>query len=230
MFTLYLVDLCECLGSGDTAILMNDEQLCERLDAVKWRKHELHKLGDMYRGAIQALESSNPDRCAHAANSLRELLEKLVYHATGAEDKKDEDTRLFKSLRKDMNKLLSDYKENMNNNKTLEDLLSKLGDYLDLNEDKESTSQKERLAEALGGVHEVYYEVQKENVKLVWRFWKELNNCAHHQADLAPDYIKECLEKLKPLLYKILDNLPVTSKKGTLDYSEQIQKEHKKTF
>ena len=212
--------------------LLSDEPLCKRLDAVEWHNHKSYKLGDMYRGAIQALKSSNPnccdqaakssnpDSCAQAANSLRELAEKLIRTVTGRELREWEE---FKNMRKKLEKLREEYERNKKD-ETLENLLTKLDEYIELSE---NPPMKETIAEALGGGRGVTPEVQVEEINQAMKLMNRLQSHAHHRVDTNQDKIREeldgLIEKLKKLLLRILDSQDTTKQniiKGILKYNE----------
>lgn len=188
-----------------------DEQLCKRLDAIS----QYYKLGDMYRGAILVLESSNPDRCAQAANSLRELLEKLVHIATGEPAR---DTGIFTSKRKDMEKLLLKYRKNRVPD-TLEKLLNNLDEYLELNNKPDTES---KLTKAMGVGHGVIPEVQQEKVTDIVKIHRKLNKYVHHQGSPTPDNIKKKIGELRWEFNSIINNIQGVNQKEI-----EIQKEIK---
>ena len=195
---------------------LHDEQLCERLDAVECE----HRLGDMYRGAIQALKSSNPDCLSQAAHSLRELAEKLIRTVTGRKLREWEE---FKNMRKKLEKLREEYEKNKKD-ETLENLLTKLDEYIELSE---NPPMKKTIAEALGGGRGVTPEVQVEEINQAMKLMNRLQSHTHHGVDTNQDKIREeldgLIEKLKKLLLRILDSQDTTKQniiKGILKYNE----------
>ena len=195
---------------------LHDEQLCERLDAVECE----HRLGDMYRGAIQALKSSNPDRLSQAAHSLRELAEKLIRTVTGRKLREWEE---FKNMRKKLEKLREEYEKNKKD-ETLENLLTKLDEYIELSE---NPPMKKTIAEALGGGRGVTPEVQVEEIDQAMKLMNRLQSHTHHGVDTNQDKIRKELDglikELKKLLLRILDSQYTTKQniiKGILEYNE----------
>lgn len=225
--------------------MLSDEQLCKRLDAVEWCNF---KLVDMYRGATQALESNNPDRYAQAANSFRELLEKLVYIATESEWSGDSE---IKALREDMKDLLSKYEDKrsctpISNNrarsklveklvwivcyikqvvkrrKIIHKLLTKLKKYLSL---KNKPTRERMLAKAMYGGRGSDTKDQEKKVRQANKLWGKLNKYVHHQVNLTSDTIEEFksdTKKLRTVFYCILDNIQAVDQK-----EREIQKEIK---
>ncbi len=176
---------------------LHDEQLCERLDAVECE----HRLGDMYRGAIQALKSSNPDRFAQAAHSLRELVQKLVWLICG--EPQVVDAGKLKEKRRGMRKVLSEYGSEVCS-KSFKNLLLDLKEYLDLNDD---TTRRELIARVLasGSARGVQPEINREKVIEMDKLWRGLERHAHHPKNTDQDKIRK---ELIGFIKKINENLP----------------------
>ena len=209
VLTLYLVNLRKCfIGVGIAKRMSNDslddEQLCKRLDDLKYRNF---KLGDMYRGAIQALESSSPDRCAQAANSLRELLEKLVCVATGTERQRG--GGIFKSKRKKLQELRSQYDEKPD---ILKEFFKQFDRYIELND---KMTMKDLMIKAMSGVYGV--DTDTQNVDQVIKLLKKIQNITHHQVSCGQDEVGrelgKIIKELKVPLSIIIDNLAVTEQR-----------------
>ncbi len=187
-------------------LMLADRQreLCNLLDREGGGKYQL---GNLYSGAIRVLsDPNNPDRIAQAANSLREVLEKLLLLVFGYVRK---DRSEFSKIRSNMAYLLMEYKETGDDG-VKEKLHDKLGEYLELNEARHATR-----AEQMGAVAVAIYagdnKLAKEKGEQAKKLWYKLDSCAHHGK--CDDSFEKILEEFEKTVDLILANVVVINQK-----------------
>ena len=180
-------------------------QLCDLLDREGGDEHQL---GDLYSGAIRvSSDPNNPDRLAQAANSLREIIEKLLLLVLGYVRKTHSE---FEGMRGEMSKLLLQYKTTSNDEikKTLHD---KLEEYLELSESRHAP-RAEQMGAAVEAIYAGDDKLTEEKVRQAKNLWDKLEACVHHKKCGTDDF-EENLAKFEKTVDLILANVTVINQK-----------------
>ena len=174
-------------------------------------------LHDLYLGAVRVLsDSSNPDRFSQAANSLRELLEKLlkpVYKNVNHHEK------IFPQLRHEIHKSLSDYKnshgdkwEGKTIDRSLAKGLAKVEHYLYLNKQPKRADWITAAVEAsYVGCDKIRGITIQQAKKMATRAGSNLQNFTHHNIHKKDEKFakkfKDCVADAEEVIYIILENI-----------------------
>lgn len=186
------------------------------LDALRGVETEKYRLGDWYLGALCALENPyNPDRISQAAQSLRELVEKLprvVYES-------DVQTYDFRGMRQGIRKrLVNDkirYSEVWKDKKIdakLDKTLRRIDRYLQLNL---QPSRKDQIQIAIRNIDPMAgrmgFDIQKRKRDVFHRLWNHLEGFAHHRSSDVDDEerFRKHLVTLEQMVYDLL--APITA-------------------
>ena len=194
------------LTSGQQAVLA----------ALKSKETEEYPLGDWYLGALYALENiRNPDRVSQAAQSLRELVEKLprVVQAVDAHG-----TAFgFADMRRSISTRLSEAKERYPEgwrgkviDAHLDKTLRKVERYVDLNRQPTRTEQLQRaVADIDPMIDQLDSEIREAKQRRFQDLWKRLEGFAHHRRNPDITEFRECLETLERTVFDLL--APITA-------------------
>ena len=186
------------------------------LDALRSVETEEYRLGDWYLGALYALENPyNPDRISQAAQSLRELLEKLhrvvqdsnvqVYNFPG---RRQEIRERFANDKNRYKEVWIDKKIDAKLDKTLR----KIDRYLELNQ---QPTRKEQIQITIRKIDpmadQMGFDIQNWKRDAFHRLWNQLESFAHHRSSSHTDEQKfrEYVAILEQLVYDLL--APVTA-------------------
>ena len=154
--------------------------------AVRFKVVSQLPLHDFYHGAVRVLsDSNNPDRFSQAANSLRELLEKLLKPVY---EKVNQPEKIFPQLRKEIDKSLSDYKNLYGNewegntiDHSLAKGLVKVEHYLYLNKQPSRADWITAAVEAsYVGCDEIRGKTIEHAKEMAKRAVRNLQNFTHH--------------------------------------------------
>jgi len=185
--------------------------------ALRFKVVSKFLLHDLYLGAVRVLsDSSNPDRFSQAANSLRELLEKLlkpVYENVNHPEK------IFPQLRDEIHKSLSDYKNSHGDkwkgntiDRSLAKGLDKVEHYLYLNKQPKRADWITAAVEAsYVGCDEIRGKTIEHAKKMAKRAGRNLQNFTHHNIHESGEQIaekfKDCVAEAEEVIYIILENI-----------------------
>ena len=186
------------------------------LEALKGKETEDYPLSKWYLGALYALENSyNPDRVSQAAQSLRELLEKLprVVQEMDAQansyDFKGMRHALHASLSKDKERYEGAWK-GKNIDDGLDKTLRKLDDYLERNQ---QPTRKERMQTAIATfdpmVDQLDSKIRQAKQDELYDLWRTLESFSHHQREPDIEKFRQCLGKLERIAFDLL--APITA-------------------
>ena len=179
-------------------------------EALKDKDVNGHLLGDWYLGAIYVLQDKdNPDRISQAAQSMRELLEKLprVINEGAVATSYD-----FKGMRRGITRRWERDREHYGGvwkgkkvNSRFDKTLRKINRYLELNkiptrrEQIQSTYERsDPLAYVLGP------QIQKEKRNRFFEIWEKFEAFSHHQSQLDEDLLDECLRAAEQVILELL--------------------------
>ena len=185
-------------------------------EALKSNETDGYPLSAWYLGALYALDNHyNPDRVSQAAQSLRELLEKLprVFRENDAQGTASG----FAEIRRDINtRILEDKKryhggwKGKEIDSQLDKTLKKVDRYFELNRQPTRKEQIQKAVATIDPMADQFNSVIRQTKRERWyALWKRLEDFAHHNRN--PD-IKEFREYLKTLERIIFDLLaPITA-------------------
>ena len=179
-------------------------------EALKDKDVNGHPLGDWYLGAIYVLQDKhNPERISHAAQSMRELLEKLLRVIDrGAVPRKYD----FQGMRRGIIKRWEKDREHYGGewkgkkvNSHFDKTLRKINRYVELNqkptrkEQIQSTYEKSDPMAYVLGQH-----IQEEKRKKFFDIWEQFEDFAHHQSLLDEDTQVECIAAAEHVILELL--------------------------
>ena len=186
------------------------------LEALKDTETEKLPLSHWYLGALHALDNpNNPDRISQAAQSLRELVEKLPRVVKG-NDIQGGGTGFAKMRRNLYRRVLKDkkrYPEGWKDEKIdggLDKTLRKFEKYLEINQQPTRRQQVQRAVANIDPmVDRLGSKIQETNRDRLLDLWKTLEDYAHHTSE--PDE-EEFRKHLRALERTIIDLLaPITA-------------------
>ena len=196
-------------------LILTDQQL-EVLEALKGKETKDYPLSNWYLGAVYALHNHyNPDRVSQAAQSLRELLEKLprVVREMSAQgssyDFKGMRRTLHERFSKDKDRYQGEWKGKKIDN-DLDKTLGKVDDYLERNQ---QPTRRERIQTAIAAfdpmADQLGSEIRQEKRDKLYNLWQTLENFAHHNSKPDIEEFKGCLSTLERIVFDLL--APITS-------------------
>ena len=187
------------------------------LDALKRVETEEYPVSDWYLGALYALENPfNPDRISQAAQSLRELLEKLPRVIQASDVHTFDFQGMRKGIRERFERDKSRYKEVWKGEKIdarLAKTLRRIDRYLELNL---QPTRRDQIQIAIGNIDPMadYIEVdiQKQKRDAFYELWNQVEGYAHHRTNYRQDERKfrTCVSVLERLIYDLL--APITAR------------------
>ena len=181
------------------------------LDALRSVETEEYRLGDWYLGALYALENTyNPDRISQAAQSLRELIEKLPRVVRES----DVQNPPFSSKRQQISeRFIKDkirYKDGWKGEKIdakLDTTLRNIDEYLQMSQ---QPTRKEKIQIAIGQIDpmadQMGSDVQKRKRDAFYKLWEQLQGFAHHGSGSKRDEqeFRPYVATLEQLIYDLL--------------------------
>ena len=186
------------------------------LEALRDKETEKYPLSEWYRGALYALDNPyNPDRISQAAQSLRELLEKLPRLIQGSDVQGGRSG--FAEMRRSIyERILRDKKrhpEGWKDEKVdghLDKTLRKIEDYLERNQQPTRRQQMQRAVATIDPmVNRLNSKIQETKRDLLLYLGERLEDFAHHSSKPAAEEFTTCLEKLERTVFDLL--APITA-------------------
>ena len=186
------------------------------LEALQGKETEQYPLSKWYLGALYALENPyNPDCVSQAAQSLRELLEKLprVVRESDAQGKAFD----FAGMRRDINtRILEDKKryhggwEGKEIDGQLDKTLKKVDRYFELNQ---QPTRREQIQNAVATIDpmvaQLNSEIRQAKLDELYKLGRTLESFAHHQRKSDIEKFREYLEILERIIFDLL--APITA-------------------
>lgn len=188
-------------------------EVIEILGMAKSRKYPL---GDWYLGAIYAAKNThNPDRFSQAAQSLRELLEKLP--RVFIESEVQESRHDLRTMRSNLYSRLSSDKtryedgwRGKNIDASLDKTIRGMDRYLELNQLPERKDQIHSVMNKLDPMHDTLgQEIRTEKSRRFHSLWKIFEGLAHHKTSGDEMYFWDNLASAERLIIDLL--APVTA-------------------
>ena len=196
-------------------LVLTDQQL-EVLEVLKGKETKEYPVSDWYLGAIYALHNHyNPDCISQAAQSLRELLEKLprVVREIDAQGSSHD----FKGMRrvlqerfsKDKKRYEGEWKEKKIDS-VLDKTLRKVDDYLERNQ---QPTRRKGIQTAIAAfdpmVDQLGSEIRQAKRDEFYDLWQILEGFAHHKREPGIEKFEQCLGTLERMIFDLL--APITS-------------------
>ena len=188
----------------------------EVLNALQHIETEKYPLSQWYLGALYTLENHhNPDRVAQAANSLRELVEKLPRVLYGSNVQGTAPN--FKEKRSNINRCISRakkrYPEGWRGNKIdkhLAKALAEMEEYLEFNQ---QPNRRERVQQAIASIDPMYNqlhsEIQDAKRDQLFKLWESLERFTHHNRKPDIAEFNKCLTEFEIIVFDLL--APITA-------------------
>lgn len=198
-----------------TPLVLTDRQR-DILEALQNKQTDKYPLSDWYLGALYALDNPyNPDRISQAAQSLRELLEKLPRVIQGSDVQTN--TTDFKGMRRSINnRILKDkerYSEGWKNKKIdarLDKTLRKIENYFERNQLPTRDEQMQQAVATIDPmVNSLDSEIRERKRNQLHRLWKRLERFAHHSNNPDVEEFSNCLKELENTIFDLL--APITA-------------------
>ena len=187
------------------------------LEALQRKETEQYPLSKWYLGALYALENPyNPDCVSQAAQSLRELLEKLP-RVVRESDAHQGSASGLADLRRDINtRILEDKKRYPGGwrgkvvDARLDKTLKQVDRYLALNQ---QPTRKEQIRKAVATidpmVDQLNSEIRQAKLDELYKLGRTLESFAHHQRKPDIEKFREYLEILERIIFDLL--APITA-------------------
>ena len=186
------------------------------LESLKGKETEVSPLSKWYLGALYALENPyNPDRVSQAAQSLRELLEKLqrVVQEMDAQGNSYDFKGMRRALHESFFRDKERYKEAWKG-KNIDDGLDKtlrgLDDYLERNQ---QPTRKERMQKAIAAfdpmADQLDSKIRRAKRDELHKLWQTLEGFSHHQREQDIEEFRKSLERLERIIFDLL--APITA-------------------
>jgi len=200
-------------ATGPIELTSTQQQVIKILNTSKSKKYPL---GNWYLGAIYAAKNiHNPDRFSQAAQSLRELLEKLPRVFVKSEVQ--ESLHDFRGMRVNLYSRLSSDKiryEGDWRGKTIDVCLDKtirgMDRYLELNQIPSRKEQIHSVTSKLDPMHETLdQKIRHEKSDRFHLLWKNFEGLAHHNNSADDTFFWEQLALLEKLIMDLL--APITA-------------------
>ena len=186
------------------------------LEALQGKETEQYPLSKWYLGALYALENPyNPDCVSQAAQSLRELLEKLprVVRESDAQGKAVD----FAGIRRAINaRILEDKKRYPGGWKgkvidaKLDKTLQQVDRYVALNQQPTRKQQIQKAVATIDPmVDQLDSEIRREKRDELYDLWRTLEDFAHHRGKPDIEEFRQSLETLERIIFDLL--APITA-------------------
>ena len=206
--------------SGPTTSQENVQQLAgpqltsrqrDVVQALRFRETDQYRLSNWYLGALYAIHNGqNPDRIAQAAQSLRELLEKLprVFQDTPIQvnnyDFRTNQMDLYYRLSKALERYSGDW-----NGRGIDAALARtLNGVLNHFEQTNRPSRREQVGTAVALldplVHQFDPEIQRAKRDVMYDLWQQMEKFAHHGNVPDEESFNACLDRLEQVVFELL--------------------------
>ncbi len=180
------------------------------LDALRAKETDEYPLGDWYLGALYALQNKyNPDRISQAAQSLRELLEKLPRVVRESDVPRPYN---FKEMRKNINKRwIKDKKrydgkwKGVTVNNHFDKTLRKIDEYLEFNQMPDRKDQIQLAIRRIDPMADMFDpKIQKLKRDQFHNIWTEIEGFAHHRSNPDEQRFLECCSAIDQIIFDLL--------------------------
>ncbi|HEY3489470.1 MAG TPA: hypothetical protein VGK27_05025 [Candidatus Deferrimicrobiaceae bacterium] len=203
----------DLLETGPIELTPTQQQVIEILGSVKSTKYPL---GDWYLGAIYAVKNTyNPDRYAQAAQSLRELLEKLprVFGETEIQESRPG----FRGMRDSLYSRLSSDKKRYDGawkgkkiDTGLDKTIRNVDRYLELNQIPARKDQIHAVMNQLDPMYETLDQgIKSEKSERFHNLWNTFEGFAHHKIKIDDVFFGQQLSLAERLIIGLL--APITA-------------------
>ena len=199
--------------SGPLRLTLQQQRV---LDALKDRDTEEYPLSRWYLGALHALnDEQNPDRISQAAQSLRELLEKLprVVLGLGIQGGTSDFVGMRRSIIKRILKDKNRYSKGWLNEKIdapLAKTLKKIVRYFELNQQPTRKQQIQTAVAALDPMSNLFDRKTQEKKRDEFNnLWQRLEHFAHHKTYPNLAEFGSCLKDIEKAVFDLL--APITA-------------------
>ena len=188
----------------------------EVIRILKTAKSEKYSLADWYSGAIYALKNAyNPDRFSQAAQSIRELLEKLPRVLRESECPastihfKSMRSKLFFQLRSDKERYGGKWKGKTIDTRLEKTILS-IERYFELNQTPTRKEQIYNLMKKSDPMYDALGQgIRTEKLDRFNNIWKTFEGVAHHNTSVDEEFIFQQLALVEHLIIDLL--APITA-------------------
>ena len=197
-------------------ILTNQQRAV--LDALKKTQTDKDPLSDWYLGALYALNNRrNPDWLSQAAQSLRELVEKLPRVVSdmklGSYGFKEKRSELHTMLSKDKKHYVEGWKGNITPH--LCNTLKALDEYLRCNQ--QLLTRKERVEKSLTKMDpmsdQLTSRTREKKRESLHKLWGTLEHFAHHRSKSNVADFEKCLGELESMIFDLLASVTTRDQK-----------------
>ena len=185
------------------------------LDALRRKETDEFPLGDWYLGALFALQNKyNSDRISQAAQSLRELLEKLPRVVRESDVVRSHDfggmrQGIYNRWIKDKTRYNGEWKDKEVDGQ-LDKTLRKIDQYLELNQ---RPTRREQIQSAIGQIDPMADlfdpKIQETKRNRFHNIWMEIEGFAHHRSNPDEQRFMECFSTIDQIIFDLL--APITA-------------------
>ena len=186
------------------------------LEALRHRETESYPLSQWYLGALHALANPyNPDHLSQAAQSLRELVEKLPRVVQDSDtpirnpDFNEERRQLHSRFTRDRERYQEGWRGREIDSQ-LDRTLNRASHYFELSQRPTRREQIQRAIEnidPLSGLMDS--QIRRRRSGVIQNLWSRLESFAHHRTNAEEDDFLDCLEVLEQAILDLL--APITA-------------------
>ena len=188
----------------------------EVLDALRRRETNEYRLSEWYLGALYVLANPhNPDRLSQAAQSLRELVEKLPRVILDSDPQiikpnfPEERRQIHSGFTRDRERYPDGWRGQQIDSR-LARTLNRAIRYFEANQ---QPTRKEQIQSAVSNIDPLIglmdSEIRQRKLKAIYELWKRLEDFAHHRATSMEDDFQDCLTTLERIVLDLL--APITA-------------------
>ena len=189
----------------------------EVTEALRRRETDEYPLSEWYLGALYALANPhNPDRLSQAAQSLRELVEKLprVVQDSAPEvvnlNFREERRQIHAGFRRDRERYPDGWRGQPIDPR-LEKTLNRAIRYFEANQ---QPTRREQIQSAVTNIDPLIglmdSDIRQRKLSAIYDVWRRLEGIAHHQTNATMDDFHDCLTTLERIVLDLL--APITAR------------------
>lgn len=202
-----------------------------------------YPLSQWYQGVLIVLSNRyNPDRFSQAANSMREITEKLLKIHIGIKETQPNFRDIIEKISSLMRDCQNKYGEDFNSwkgetiNNKMPEVMKKIKKYL---EESNKPSRKERILKSLTSSDPMFDEldlnIQKERQTILIKLWTDIENITHHNWRPDEEEFNTLIKLFESIIIGLFGNVTFEDQKKILSIlklkpSERTKKEEDMMF
>ena len=188
----------------------------EVLATLRRRETSEYPLSEWYLGALYALANfHNPDRLSQAAQSLRELVEKLPRVVQESDSQiingnfPEERRQIHAGFTRDRERYPDGWRGEQIDSR-LEKTLNRAARYFEANQ---QPTRREQIQSAITNLDPLFgrmdSDIRQRKLRAIYHVWRRLEGFAHHRANASQEEFQDCLTTLEKIVLDLL--APITA-------------------